>query len=496
MDSCAAPFAFAAARIRDSDLPEAPGSRIHGTGLRVLEELELEFPQRLVEPERRDAAREHLRLDKGDGSRSRHLANILQCSTVVKFGPTGRLRTFAVCGSVSRRFAAGVLPALFLTMACGGDRSEAPHDLPTAPVELDLRIDGYAADLVPVTWIGIRLDGTVALVQQQVGSLRFFDRAGDPLGTFGRGGEGPGEFRRPIRGGWVADTLWIDDTQLNRVTLISPELELVRTIPRGRSTLRPAPGDEERIPEFRPGTPYAVYPGDTMLVVARPVPGDPLADIYDGSPLIRASADVMVDRIVAVPPLAEGSVFFVAYEGGGAGITVPFYPRPVWAVSPSGDRVAILTITPGGADPSSFRVEVVDHQGEGIYDRSYPAPTVPIPQHVLDSVVTAMAERTSDTELRRAILDDLRDRIPSVYPPATDVLVGVDGRVWVALHGVGDGKQWLVLGPTGQPERRVVVPDNVDVRVVDGTYLWGLERDRFDVESVVRYRIPDRRRVE
>jgi len=90
MDSGAAPFAFAAPRIRDSDFPKATSSRIHGTRLRIPEELEREFPQRLLEPECRDAAREQLRLDKGDGSTFLSPLTILHRSTASKLGLTRR----------------------------------------------------------------------------------------------------------------------------------------------------------------------------------------------------------------------------------------------------------------------------------------------------------------------------------------------------------------------------------------------------------------------
>ena len=39
-------------------------------------------------------------------------------------------------------------------------------------------------------------------------------------------GEGPGEFRVVASLGWVADTLWVFDFRLDRITLISPDRQL------------------------------------------------------------------------------------------------------------------------------------------------------------------------------------------------------------------------------------------------------------------------------
>lgn len=50
------------------------------------------FPQRLIEPERRDTTREDPRLYEGDKSRFCHALTILLCSMHVKPGITGRVK--------------------------------------------------------------------------------------------------------------------------------------------------------------------------------------------------------------------------------------------------------------------------------------------------------------------------------------------------------------------------------------------------------------------
>ena len=383
-----------------------------------------------------------------------------------------------------------VLLGLNLLSACGSEsRSDALDGLAEAKAELDLRIDGHAADLVPIAWMGIGSTGRIAILQQQDAKVRFFDSSGEPQGDFGGSGEGPGEFRRLLRGGWIGDTLWIDDTQLDRTTLISPELQVVRTVA-NISAVRPSQGDATRFPAFGSGTPYALYPGDTMLVSAMPQNDDPLANAFDGSPLLRVSREGTIADVVAVVPSDVRGSFFVEYtDGGAAGFPVPFHQTPRWSVSPDGKRIALLTVTFPTPQEAEFRVVVVNDNGHEIFDRAYRTATLPIPESLVDSVVSARAERASNSQMRRAILTDLKDRIPAIYSPVRDVLLGMDGRVWIGLRPDGDTNSWLVLGSEGEPGMRVTLPRNTRLMVANDQYMWGLEVDELGVESVVRYRL-------
>ena len=65
-----------------------------------------------------------------------------------------------------------------LLVACTGTDGSVDLDAPVIPIAEDLRIDGYAADLVPVNWLGANESGTIAVLQWQDHSVRFFDGAG------------------------------------------------------------------------------------------------------------------------------------------------------------------------------------------------------------------------------------------------------------------------------------------------------------------------------
>jgi hypothetical protein len=75
---------------------------------------------------------------------------------------------------------------LFLALSLGA--------LPPASAQ-DLRIDGTNANMVQIWAMAVNQQGTIAVTQMQDGKILLFNSKGVPLGSFGRRGEGPGEFR-------------------------------------------------------------------------------------------------------------------------------------------------------------------------------------------------------------------------------------------------------------------------------------------------------------
>jgi hypothetical protein len=88
-----------------------------------------------------------------------------------------------------------------------------------------LRINGYRETLLPIRTLAVSDQGTLALPQAQDGAVRLFSQAGASVGSFGRRGEGPGEFQSLFRLGWHGDTVWVVDHLHSRISYISPSLE-------------------------------------------------------------------------------------------------------------------------------------------------------------------------------------------------------------------------------------------------------------------------------
>lgn len=352
----------------------------------------------------------------------------------------------------------------------------------------EMRIDGYEADLVPINWVGVASDGTVAVLQSQDRVVRFFDPSGTPIGALGGEGKGPGEFVSLARAGWKADTLWVSDPWLDRVTLISPERVLLRTL-LPLVIARPLPEDSSSLPTFPSVAPYAVYERDSMLVTAIPAAADPRAEALGGLPLLRVSQEGWIRRVVTVVPRSEGILNIPLPDGGIAVAHTPYFPHPQWAVSPDGRVIAIVTTTLRGGDQGFITVVMVNEEGAELFKREFPFEGVPIPQHVADSVLRVRAERARIPEARRAYESDVRDLVPPVYPPVRELVVGNDHRIWIGLRATEQGRPWLVLDEGGVPAGIVTMPPNSSVRAANADYVWAVERDEFDVGSVIRYRL-------
>ena len=371
--------------------------------------------------------------------------------------------------------------ALSIGIACSFDGPQEVDlsRIPLGELEPECRINGYQADLVPITWLGAAPDGTVALIQAQDNAVRFFNASCKARGSVGRQGEGPGEFQRPVRGGWIGDTLWVSDTGLDRVTLISTAPGYVRTL-RPMASARPGPTNAGHLPEYSLVVPYALYPGDTALALGMIPIGLEPTDSAPRLMLLRVSADGTIQRGIMPPPQAgqESTV-----EMG----RVLFYPVPQWAVAPDGKRIATLTFAMSKAVPDTFHVAAVDELGRSIFAVDVPFEPEPIPASVADSAVAARAAGSRLLTPTRAMQAEMRRAIPSAYPAADAVVVGSDHRTWIHLHDSVEGRPWLCLGPGGKVEGRIVLPLRNRIAAADRNALWVVERDSLGVESVVKY---------
>ena len=385
------------------------------------------------------------------------------------------------------------IPLLPFTNGCtpGGTDTQPVADLPVFEIEEDLRIDGYEADLVPIRWLGVGPDGTSAIFQDQLHGVRFFDSLGGDLGLVGGEGEGPGEFKNLMGQGWIGDTLWVGDFSLNRITLISTEPAFIRTLPPFTGA-RPAPEDEARFPTISGFFPSALYSGDRLLVSASG------GEVFEGRAYFLVSRDGIVERMVLRVPQEDPERRIIVAEAGGITTyhSVPFSPRQHHTVAPDGSRLGTLTTDISGPEAGTFRVSIYDALGGEIFSRAYPFQGVPIPDQAVDSAFQPRPARTrgpgSDRPpptLPRSVERELRSRVPPVYPPVYEILLGSDGRTWIRLYR-GDGREeWLILDADGDPQGRVVIPVGIRVYVATASHVWGLESDEFDVESIVRYRV-------
>lgn len=376
---------------------------------------------------------------------------------------------------------------LLARMIIGPISSATAQPAPSLTLTRDLRIDGNVAVLAPIDHLAAGRDGVIAVSQWQAGAVRFFSRDGSPLAAVGRRGDGPGEFRSVSGLGFRGDTLWVYDGSRHRLTFISPEQKVLRTMA-PVATANPRPADAARIPEVRVGKVDAVYADGSVQAIVRAAKRE---DARTFDPTIvrhaRVTVDGIVNRIIAAYP--EGRSSFYTLVGGGAGGEFPFSIASFYGVSPDGSRTALVTPVVDGPNAPTVEVVMLGATGDTVYSRRYPFTGVPIPKAVADSTIAARS-RVFSTEVRAEYRRQAY--VPPVYPPIEGIVVGRDSTLWLRQRRTAQGSPYLVLGPRGDVVGSVVLPANVTIKAADRSSVWGLEVDEFDVPSIVRFRISPR----
>lgn len=347
-------------------------------------------------------------------------------------------------------------------------------ELPTYEVRVDTVIDGHAARLVPLGWAGFGPSGQFAITQPQDFSVLLFSASGRLTGRFGAEGSGPGEFRNLVRGGWVDDTLWLSDTELQRITYISPDANLLTSIP------TPVEARDDQGTKYTVPTVYGIS-ADTLL-----------AEVREGA---FSSAILWIDRQGNVhrrvlPVSYRNTSIPFQDQGRTLYLRVPFAGRTHFVVSPSSHRVVVATPL---SDLSSFSIAAIEHTGDTAFNRLFHHRQNEIPRAVLDQEIRKQLDRVSGQN-RREAARMIRAEVSHEYPAIQGLVVGSDERVWVQLYSSSGGILWVILGKDGDPEACLTLSDGTMLLAATENRLLLSSRDSVDVESVsiATYRLRNR----
>jgi hypothetical protein len=363
------------------------------------------------------------------------------------------------------------------------------QDPPTLRLTRDLRIDAARHNLTAITppgGLSVGRDGTIAFSQNQDGTIRYFDANGASLGTFGRRGQGPGEFQQVVRLTWIADTLVVSDQINRRLTSITPDRKLVRTIPWLSAVSMPSRSANDA-PRFRVGFPRMRYADGSQLLSVTVAVGSPTPDWPGGEkpgvPIIRVDSTGAFQRLVAWSPRQPCDIPWDAGSGMGSGtMPVPFCAQVIEEVAPDGSRM-LLAFPETGAAPS-FRVVALGATGDTLFARSFRYQPVSISRSVRDS---ARATRARGSQSQREAAARLP--IPESYPPVARVIAGRDETSWIELYVAGGGRLWHVVDATGAVIGKVAMPPDNQLMVVSRSALWAIETDADGLQHIVRYRV-------
>jgi len=317
-------------------------------------------------------------------------------------------------------------------------------------------------------------DGRVAVVNHDAPDLRIFAPDGTHLHTFGRKGEGPGEFTSPVLAGILeGDTLVVVDDLLRRINLFHPE----------RGFIRSANAEPEivgyllTVGMFSKGT----------VVIWRGIFGEGPQDGHARRPVQYRSVSLDGaletdfgefpgnETVLATRPSGEGMVASIA--------TVPFGRRPKAAVR--GNRLFF-----GSQD--SYEVRVYRAGGELVRLVRVDRDPVPVLAEHLEALVEARLAGADDDDRARAIRRSLDEMpVPEVHPAHGDLHADPFGYFFVEDYRLpGEDVPVLsVFDPEGRMVGSLTLPEGLRVLDIGEGFLLGLYQDELDVEFLRLYRL-------
>jgi hypothetical protein len=123
------------------------------------------------------------------------------------------------------------IPVMGLLVACGRPDAASIREIPLVEVaRWGAFDDSVATGGGQVASFVVDPAGEVLATDWRGHRILRYDGAGRYLGSIGREGSGPLEFRQPSEIAVVADTLYVRDNGNNRIAVVGPGRDLVRTI--------------------------------------------------------------------------------------------------------------------------------------------------------------------------------------------------------------------------------------------------------------------------
>lgn len=315
-------------------------------------------------------------------------------------------------------------------------------------------------------------DGTIVVVNGGSRELRYFSATGAFLRSFGRQGEGPGEFRSV---GWsthAGDTAIVYDGSLRRITWVHAGLPNGHSIRRVSTTDDRGPDVVGRLEDGR----WLVHALSNPDVNAR---GRQRPTGYAG--LLASDASGRVEWLAEGPDL---SLFVSGASEKMVSVGVAAFPAS-FAMSASGRRIWL-------GDRAEDSVTMIDAaSGVRTVVRLPDAPTM-----LTRSFVAA--ERAGELDLARTAAQRRMverkyeaDLLPDRLPAFGEMVPGLEGSVWVErlTSVVADSTRYVVISPNGSVVARVTAPPGFRVTDVGSDVVVGVHRDGDGVETVRAYRL-------
>ena len=320
----------------------------------------------------------------------------------------------------------------------------------------------------------------VYVTQAREPSIRVFDAGtGEVIGTIGRGGTGPGEFRRIGTMSWRGDTLYVHESFTQRISAFTSEGEHLETL-QVLSTVLP---DGRRIPLANQVTPDGTFWASTTISSTAIREG---GETVDYPVVVLDREGNLVREVVSIP--LEGVMTVAQGDGWAVSFLQPFSPwLKTFDMTADGASLAIAR-EPDAA--GTFTVSRVSHRGDTLFHRRYTYPPRRVaPAHrdsLLDHFAATMFQRAGARARAEA---EKHVSIPDHQPPVTGVLADRAGRTWLRREDLRSRQRWLILDARGEIEGLVEMDTRIELEFVSGDVVWGIVEDELEVPYIVRYRL-------
>lgn len=378
-------------------------------------------------------------------------------------------------------------------VACGQQAGgDGPHvdELPLLSHAEEVRIgsvDDPVGGFSQIRQVRVSQRGSVYVLDGMSRDVRVFNSDGQLLRVIGGPGQGPGEFAAPTGMGLLGDTLWVLDPQARRLTWFGPDGDVLHTMgTAGIPFESGVPGVRLSISPTRPRGDGFVESDRSIMVM-----GEREIRPYRYPVLLFDRQGEVVDTIRWETADENAVSFRIGNRQGYAPALRPASPMEI--VAGDGKFVVEWSVPDNGPD-GLLSIISLGSAGDTVYTVSLRYTPVPVPAHVLDSLVTPMlviagsmgaTEREMDGALRSAI------QLPAHRPPVRSVRTAGDGSVWLQLNTPdNDGfADWVVVDAAGVPYGRVRLPARMQVHHSALPAVWAVELDEFDVPWLARLRV-------
>lgn len=373
----------------------------------------------------------------------------------------------------------------FLTAASGAAHGQRAQPERVAVIGEANGAPEYSLGVVADVAFGV--DGEIIVLDAQWGQVRVYGQDGTFLRSFGRSGEGPGEFILPVTMTVTSGRVRVFDARLQRIVTFSVAGEHISTerVDWGRSDF----AIPLRFGHMLTGNRNTTSISHELTTLAQ----EPRSVIVRRAASLRALTSRAVvlmhgrsDRADTIFRYDHGRVLRYI-EGGAAGTAGRTFGKGMaWAAS--GDSV-IATID---AWRGTVRFHEVTPDGLRLI-RSGQIPVTPRPLEMRDWLWATAEDDANRTLTRRILHHDG----PPFMAQLADPVFSDHGTLWVRRLGSDPETQWsqerteyLLIPIDDRAQSVVVIPGGVNIKAIRGDLVAVVGRGEFDVPIVEIWRLP------